>query len=466
VTTDAPRQLPHSLEAEQALLGLAMMENDAIRQVKHLIGPADFHEPFHRRLWAQITDLHAADRLADPTTLHTLFADDGAFQSFGGFGYLVDLMDRAPPVSKAREYAELLAGLSLRRRLIELASEALEAAHDTDLTAFEALSRARVAMEEAERSSAPEDATFSNAQTAGVDLVDRIATDVMEGKVKGVRCGLSCIDKRLGGLMPGSVVILAGRPGMGKTALLGNVIYGAARLNPNRLFAAFSLEMDADQLHERAFSRLTAERDVAVPYSDIAKRRLSAQDLQALSSVKGMLPANLWLRDRAGVSVEDVARAVWAIKRRGDLAAIGIDYLQLMRRPALAGRNEASAIAEMTGALKTLAREARITVILLSQLNRSVESRDDKRPQLSDLRESGSIEQDADAVLFPFREFYYLQKQEPKGGAEGRLEWEMKCHELRRHMDVIIAKNRHGAEGSEVQDYQAEYDLIEDARAA
>ncbi|WP_177221800.1 replicative DNA helicase [Brevundimonas viscosa] len=310
-----------------------------------------------------------------------------------------------------------------------------------------------------------EDTLFQNAHEAALARMDRLEVEVATGKPKGVQTGLSCFDKRLGGLLPGSVIVLAGRPGMGKTALLGNVLYGAALLNPNKLFAGFSLEMDTDQLNDRALSRLTADDDAPVSFSDIAKvQPLTSFDLQALHRAKVRIPRNLWLRDRAGVSVEDVSRAVWAMKRRGDLAAIGIDYLQLMRRPALAGRNEASAIAEMTGALKTLAREAKIAIILLSQLNRSVESRDDKRPQLSDLRESGSIEQDADAVLFPFREVYYLQKSEPKpdpvGISGAHFEWEMRCAELRTAMDVIIAKNRHGSEGSEPQEYRAEIDLI------
>jgi replicative DNA helicase len=466
IVEPTPRATPQNLEAEQALLGVVMFDNDALRVVKHLLAPEDFHEPFHGRLWAQMVVKADKGLLADPMTLHEALAEDPALQQLGGVWYLADLVDRAPPTRVVRDYAEQIAELSLRRRLIDLAEQASEAAHDRSLSAFEALSRARSAMEDAERTAAPDDATFVNAHESGLSLMEKVVNDVTEGRVKGIKCGLSCVDRRLGGLLPGSVVVIAGRPGMGKTALLGNIIYGAAVLNPGKLFAALSLEMDTDQLNERAFSRLTAERDVQVPYADIGKRKLSAMDLDALSVVKDMLPANLWLRDRAGASVEDVAKAVWSMKRRGDLACVGIDYLQLMRRPALAGRNEASAIAEMTGALKTLARDAKITIVLLSQLNRSVESRDDKRPQLSDLRESGSIEQDADAVLFPFREVYYLQKAEPKTGTQEHLDWEMRVHDLRRHMDVIIAKNRHGSEGAEPQDYQPEFDLIMDRRAA
>ena len=457
---DEGPNLPLNLEAEQALLGILLFSNEAHRQVHDLVSAEDFSEPFHQRLYGAVVEKIVAGKLAEPTTLQTLDADP-AYVEFGGLIYLLDLVDHAPPTSRIRDYAEQIADTAVRRRLIKMAAEAQSQARNPDVTGYAAVAMARAQLEEAERGAAPEDALFVNAWDAAQARMDRLELEVATGKPKGVQTGLSSIDKRLGGLLPGSVIVMAGRPGMGKTALLGNVLYGAALRNPEKLFAGFSLEMDTDQLNDRALSRLTVDEDQPVSFSDIAKvQPLTSFDLQALHRAKQSIPKNLWLRDRAGVSVEDVSRAVWAMKRRGDLAAIGIDYLQLMRRPALAGRNEASAIAEMTGALKTLAREAKITIILLSQLNRSVESRDDKRPMLSDLRESGSIEQDADAVLFPFREVYYLQKAEPKAHTDAHLEWEMEVAGLRTRMDVIIAKNRHGSEGSEPQDYRAEIDLI------
>ncbi len=464
---EATQALPLNLEAEQALLGILLFANEAHRHVHDLITADDFSEPFHQRLYAAAAALITAGKLAEPTILQTEFSTDPAYAEFGGLRYLADLVDRAPPAAQVRAYADQIADTAVRRRLIKMAADAMHQARNPDVTGYQAVAAARAELENAERGAAPEDALFVNAWEAAQARMDRLELEVATGKPKGVQTGLSSIDKRLGGLLPGSVIVMAGRPGMGKTALLGNVLYGAALRNPSKLFAGFSLEMDTDQLNDRALSRLTVDEDQPVSFSDIAKvQPLTSFDLQALHRAKQSIPRNLWLRDRAGVSVEDVSRAVWAMKRRGDLAAIGIDYLQLMRRPALAGRNEASAIAEMTGALKTLAREAKITIILLSQLNRSVESRDDKRPQLSDLRESGSIEQDADAVLFPFREVYYLQKAEPKTGTDAHLEWEMEVAGLRTHMDVIIAKNRHGSEGSEPQDYRAEIDLITNRSAA
>jgi replicative DNA helicase len=461
---EAGSGLPLNLEAEQSLLGILLFSNEAYRHVHDLITAEDFSEPYHQRIYELISRLIAAGKLAEPATIQNDLAPDPAFQHFGGLPYLRKLWDAAPPATTIRAYAEQIADTAVRRRLIKMAADAMQLARNPEVSGYQAVATARAELENAERGAAPEDALFVNAHDAAQARMDRLELEVATGKPKGVQTGLSSIDKRLGGLLPGSVIVMAGRPGMGKTALLGNVLYGAALRNPSKLFAGFSLEMDTDQLNDRALSRLTVDEDQPVSFSDIAKvQPLTSFDLQALHRAKGQIPRNLWLRDRAGVSVEDVSRAVWAMKRRGDLAAIGIDYLQLMRRPALAGRNEASAIAEMTGALKTLAREAKITIILLSQLNRSVESRDDKRPQLSDLRESGSIEQDADAVLFPFREVYYLQKAEPKPHTDSHLEWEVQVAGLRTHMDVIIAKNRHGSEGSEPQEYRAEIDLITNA---
>lgn len=458
--------LPQNLEAEQAVLGILLFDGDALRDVHDRVTAEDFFEPFHQRLFAVCVDGIRRSGQVDTALLSGWLATDPAWQAFGGSRGLMEMAEKAGSPKLAGDYAQQIADAALRRRLIRMGQEAIVRARDEDLTGFEAIAATRVALESAERGAAPEDALFVNAHDAALTRMDRLELERATGKPKGTQTGLSCFDKRLGGLMPGSVIVLAGRPGMGKTALLGNVLYSAAAMNPTKLFAGFSLEMDTDQLNDRALSRLTVTDDQTVSFSDIAKvLPLTAFDMEALHRAKDRMPRNLWLRDRAGVSVDDVSRAVWAMKRKGDLAAIGIDYLQLMKRPALQGRNEASAIAEMTGALKNLAREARITIILLSQLNRSVESRDDKRPMLSDLRESGSIEQDADAVLFPYREIYYLQKSEPKAGTHEHLKWEEDCESVRRLMDVIIAKNRHGSEGVEPMDYRAEIDLIQNRRA-
>jgi replicative DNA helicase len=195
----------------------------------------------------------------------------------------------------------------------------------------------------------------------------------------------------------------------------------------------------------------------------MASGSLTPMDFMNIDDANRRVPENLTLDDCAALSIEDVERKVWALSRRGKIGAVVIDYLQLMRRPKANGRNEASVLGEITMRLKQLARRFKITIILLSQLSRQVESRDDKRPTLADLRESGSIEQDADVVLFPFREFYYLQKAEPPSTQrEKYLDWEMRCQDTRRRLDVICGKQRAGPEGTDRQAYYAEYDFIED----
>lgn len=454
------KDLPQNLEAETALLGCAIEEPEAYRAVRDLVSAEQFFEPLHQRLWALIAEQIETKHQVVPVALAEALKDDEAFKEFGGSGYLADLFTAAPPASTAPEHARIIADLHVRRKVMEVAQEALRTTANSDRAGHEVAAEVRRQIEQVEQGAAPDDNLFVDARQAGAGRLERLEVELATGKPKGARCGLSCVDRRLGGFLPGSLIVIAGRPGMGKTALLGNVLFGAARENPNRLFAGFSLEMDNDQMMDRALSRLTGDDDEPLPYERLAKGLATPMDLQRLHDLRPYLPANLLLRDRAGLSVESVARAVWWLKRKGNLAAVGIDYLQIMKRPAANGRNEASVIGEMTTTLKTLARDAGIAIILLSQLNRSVESRDDKRPQLSDLKESGSIEQDADAVLFPFREAYYLAKSEPREGTAEHLEWQVSLADVARRMDVHIAKNRHGGEGSERQTYDPAYDLI------
>ena len=461
--------IPRNLEAEHALLGIALFDNEAVRRVNDRIRPEHFCEPFHQRLWEAVSVAVSADKLADPITMQERFKADPSFLELGGLGFLMELVDRAPPATGAEDYAAEVFNTWARRSLLDLAQRASKAAYagvDAQGTSdpFEMIASARRDLEAIEHAAAPGDELFVDARTSAFDTLEAVETDIACGKPRGLPCGIAAVDRRLGGLFPEDLIVIAGRPGMGKTALLGNILYGAAQHSPSKLFAGFSLEMGARQLSSRALSRLTADDDEPVHYERISKSTVNSFELQRLHEVKRFVPENLLLRDRPGLSVEAVARAVWALKRRGDLGAIGIDYLQIMRRPTAKGRNEASVIAEMTAALKTLAREARITIILLSQLSRAVEQRDDKRPMLSDLRESGSIEQDADVVLFPFREIYYLQRAEPTK-PEARQQWEMDCAEFRLHLDVIGAKNRHGGLFSQPQVYDPAVDSITDKKA-
>lgn len=447
------------LEAEQGLLGCILFDGMALRDVPH-VQPHHFSEAVHGRVFTEILAIAAAGKAVSPLMVADRLRADEAFAALGGISLLGDMIDTAPPLTAARDLAEQVVEAWARRELTALASEAAKSAIEGK-AASDMIATLKAAVMRLESEAAPEPKTFITARDAARAALDEIEMEVAVGRAKGAQTGLSCFDRRLGGLPPEWLIIIGGRPSMGKTALMRAGLYGAARQQPQKLFAIFSPEMGHREVSERALAATTADDPDPVTTERLNRSTVTPFDLQKLHENAEFIPDNLFIDDRSDLSVEDVRRAVWALKRRGDVAAIGIDYLQLMRRPDMRGRNEASVIGDMTQALKRLAREARICIVLLSQLSRKVEERDDKRPNLADLRESGSIEQDANAVLFPYREAYYLERNEPKETDAKHLEWEVALADVRRRMDVIVAKCRQGSIGTERQEYDPEYDRIQ-----
>lgn len=284
----------------------------------------------------------------------------------------------------------------------------------------------------------------------------------MNGRPRGLMTGLRCVDRRLNGLKPGSLVVVGGRPNMGKTGLARAIMSGAATRNPSYLFPFLGLEMGPEEMVQRELSARAHELGQGVPYQLMETSALTPLDFQIIADASRNVPPNLLFDDCPGLTVGDVRRKVWALGQRGKVGAVAIDYLQLMERPNVKGRNDAAILGDMTKGLKNIARRAGICIVLLSQLSRDLEKRDDKRPNLHDLRDSGAIEQDADAVLFTYRELYYLERAEPKAGTDKHLDWEMRCHDVRRRLEVICAKQRKGPVGTDRQTYIAEFDFIED----
>jgi replicative DNA helicase len=457
----APTNVPHSLDAEQALIGAVLYDNAAFPLVSG-ITPDHFFEPLHSRLWADIGTSLGRGATAEIVGLCERFATDPALEGLGGPMYLGDLLARAPPAENAPAYAQTVYDAAMRRELALIAHEASRAAlMDRARPAFEIVAETRDALEKLETASAPEDASMIAAPAAAAQAVATLQALATNGRVRGKLTGLRCVDRRLGGLRPGMLIVLGGRPSMGKTSLARAIVHGAAVRNPQDLFAFLGLEMGPEEMMQRELSALSHEAGEGVEYQAMAKGEVAPFDLLTVERVQARVPPNLILDDCHGLSVEDVRRKVWTLRRKGKLAALAIDYLQLMRQPAAQGRNESSVYGEMTRSLKLLARQSGICILLLSQLNRSVESRDDKRPQLSDLKASGDIEQDADAVIFPYREVYYLERSEPKEPSK-REAWEIECGLLRRRLEVICAKQRQGPIGTDKQTYFAEYDFIED----
>lgn len=460
--------LEGSIEAEQALLGALMMDNSVALDIEG-VTTEHFVEPLHGRIFSAI--MSAVDRRerADPITLAPHLGGDPAFAEVGGLHYLADLIDKAPPSYAARDYAKSVSDAGIRRSLVDLAHDIVVLGREPgQRSAFECLSLVRSELDKLETSATPSEHSMITATDAASAAIAQMHEYAKTGKRRGRMTGLRCTDRRLGGLRQGALIVVGGRPGMGKTSLARAIAHGAAVRNPecNALF--LGIEMGPEEMMQRELSALTWEYAEGngfdpIQYRSMSEGALTPEDLSVLGMVQRSVPANLILDDCHSLSVEDVRRKVWTLQRKKPLSVVVIDYLQLMRRPTANGRNDATVLGEMTAGLKQIARQAKTCIVLLSQLSRAVESRDDKRPQLSDLRESGSIEQDADAVLFPYREVYYVERSEPKAkSGPDRLEWEMRCAELRNKLDVICAKQRQGPVGTDKQRYEAGYDHISD----
>lgn len=414
-------------DAVYGLMGLALMwPGDVIPRYGDM-APELFPDGLTASIWEAIVGAHRDGHRPAPPLIAQRMANSPDFAALGGAGFLIDLMDRATAPDHAGAYAEVITRAWQARRLSTLATALSDGVADP----VKALADLKLEIDAIERNGhgGSRGYNLTAAATAYLDELD-------SGRTRGLMTGLTCVDRRLRGLKPGDLIVLAGRPAMGKTALARNILHGAAVRHPGIQFPMFSLEMSAGQMAARAVSAAAWDAGEVLPYSDLAD---AAPGLRSRARAWAHdLPKNLIVEDRAGVTIGDVSRAVWRYKARGPLGAVVIDYLQIMGRPAAKSRNETSVIGEMTAALKTLAREAGTCIILLSQLSRQVEGRENKRPQLSDLRESGSIEQDADAVLFCYREGYYASK-------EGRQDVDDT------ELEVICRKNRSGAEGTDKQ---------------
>lgn len=453
------------LEAAQDVLGAILADGERFTALNFL-KPHHFTEPVHRRIFETAT---AKIGRGEPVGLGTiraaLMGDAGlaAFDRASGGDYLASLWDSWRTPEYAQEMAVLLAEDWARREAVGLAREAIARAEgDAPGSALEVLSYLRDGVEALSQQAALSDTDARPAPEVVASLIADLAERMTSGRTRGRRCGLRCIDRRMGGLMAGELVVLAGRPSMGKTGLARAIAHGFAVHNPDAQAAFFGLEMGPKEIVYRELSAITRDLGHGVEYRQMIEGPLHPDDMKAVERARASVPDNLVLVDCPNLGLDDVRRRAWALKRKGRLGLIVIDYLQLMRRPDAKGRNEASLIGDITKGLKQLARQMDCTVLLLSQLSRKVEDRDDKRPQLADLRESGHIEQDADFVLFAYREAYYLERQRPAGRCE---EHDIRLALIERRMEVITGKARRAPVGSDLQLYHAEYDHVADWHA-
>ncbi len=434
---------PHDVEIEQALLGAMLIENDSHRVAGDHLTPDDFYEPLHREIFEVAGHLIEAGHRVDARSLAPFFVDYALVSpQLTVAQYLGRLAANAVTLSGVKDYAITVRGLADRRRMLAHARATTDAALDTSVSHNDAMAAVeQSAFELGDRRDARQPVQHI---AVGIDAAMRHAADVHKrgAGVVGVATGFVDLDTKLGGLAPGNLVILAGRPGMGKTALATNIATHVAEHGTGVLF--FSLEMTSEEIG----LRIVAER------CDLSSARLrtgsaTQTEIETVLRRAGEIARGIKLYTdcTGGASVAHIANRARRHMLRHDIGLIIVDYVQLMR-PARGTGNRVTDVTEITNGLKALAKDLNVPIIALSQLSRAVEQRADKRPQLSDLRDSGSIEQDADVVLFVFREDYYLERAKPDPSDPGAvMDWEDKMRRAKGQAEVIIAKQRHGSTG-------------------
>jgi replicative DNA helicase len=470
----AYRSAPHNIEAEQSLLGAILVNNDAFYRVSDFLEPKHFFEPIHQTIYETSGSLIRMGKVATPVTLKTFVPAETDIGGMTVGQYLARLAAEATTIINAQDYGRTVYELALRRDLIRIGEDMVNVAFDAPVDFAP-----RAQLEDAERrlyelaESGRYDGGFQGFAQAMKVALDMAANAYQrDGKLSGTATGLRDLDTKMGGLQRSDLIIVAGRPGMGKTALATNIAYNVAKAHRAEVQADgtmksvnggivgfFSCEMSAEQLATRILAEQTGVsssliRRGGISQSEFDKIRDYTIELQHLP---------LFVDETGGLSISQLTARARRLKRQKGLDVIVVDYIQLLQGSGKRGNdNRVQEVTEITTSLKALAKELNIPVIALSQLSRQVESRDDKHPQLSDLRESGSIEQDADVVLFVYREEYYLQNKEPKLGTPEHEKWQAEMDFALGKAEVIIAKQRHGPTGTVRLQFEGQFTRFSD----
>lgn len=454
------RVAPHNLEAEQALLGAILVNNEAFYRVSDFLEPRHFFEAVHQKIFEISGSLIRAGKVASPVTLKTFLPADTDIGGLTLGQYLARLAAEATTVINAQDYGRTIYDLSIRRELIVIGEDLVNEAFDSPVDAEPAKQ-----IENAERKlyeiaeTGKYDGGFQRFAQALTTAVDMAAHAFQrDGKLSGLATGLRDLDTKMGGLQASDLIIIAGRPGMGKSALASNMGYNIAKAWQGEvradghtstvnggIVAFFSLEMSAEQLATRIIAEQTG-----IPSSTIRRGGITENEFERIKDVSIELQhLPFYVDETGGLSIAQLAARARRLKRQRGLDLLIVDYIQLLQGSSRrSSENRVQEITEITTKLKALAKELNVPIVALSQLSRQVESRDDKRPQLSDLRESGSIEQDADVVLFVFREEYYLANREPKPGTDEYIKWQVDMDAAHGKAEIIIGKQRHGPTGT------------------
>ena len=456
---------PSNLEAEQALLGSILVNNDIIDEIANTINPNVFYDPAHIKIYEVIESLNNKGMIANPITLKNFFEKDNMLNEVGGTEYLVKLTRFSSSTKQAIDYAKIVHEMYLRRELV-LISDKLNT--DT-INANADEQNAEKIIEDTEKSlfDLAERGSFSQSYlkfNQALDQTIEMATLAMQNDqgLVGVPTGLTDLDEKLGGLHKSDLIILAGRPSMGKTALATNIAYNAAQHLQSRQekssIAFFSLEMSSEQLSTRILSE-----QAKIKSDDIRRGKVTEEEINRyIETSRNIYNLPLFIDETPAITIATLSNRARRIKRLSGLSLVVVDYIQLMRSNVSKNEGRVQEISEITQGLKALAKELSVPVLALSQLSRAVEQRDDKQPQLSDLRESGSIEQDADVVMFVYRESYYLERKQPKLGSIEHAEWQSKMNDVNGLADIILGKQRHGPTGTIKVEFEGIYTKFKD----
>ncbi len=451
--------LPHSIEAEQQLLGAILTNNDLFDRISSIVRSEHFYDPVHARIFDTIAARISKNNLASPVTLKAFLEDDPGLAELGGPAYLVRLAGTAISSFAIKDYATMIYDLAIRRELIGVGNDIAAKASRVDVDSepkeqiVEAEQRLYSLAEQGQTESGFQ--SFLSAVTDAVKVAN--AAYQREGGLAGVSTGLIDMDKKLGGLHKSDLLILAGRPSMGKTALATNIAFNIAKAYKKGITSDgqegaidggvvgfYSLEMSAEQLAARILSEVAE-----IPSDQIRRGDFTEAEFRRIvEAAKDLESAPLYIDDTPALPISQLAARARRLKRTHGLDALFVDYLQLVR-PATAKDSRVNEVSEITQGLKAIAKELDIPVVALSQLSRQVENREDKRPQLSDLRESGSIEQDADVVMFVYREEYYKEREKPgEAELEKMAQWQDEMERVHGKAEVVVGKQRHGPIGT------------------
>jgi len=466
------RQAPASPEAEQALLGAILINNEAFDRVTDFLDAVHFSEEIHRRIYEHAASLIRAGKLASPITLKTYLGD----ADLGGVTtsqYLARLAAEATTIINAEHYGRAIYELALRRSLIGIGTNVVNTAYDApvDLPPKAQIEEAEKQLYELAELGRYEKGfiRFTDAAARAIDMA--AAAYRRDGKLSGIATGLTDLDRMMGGLQASDLVIIAGRPGMGKTSLATNIGFNIAHAHRAQaqpdgriktidggIVGFFSLEMSAEQLATRIIAERSGVPSYKIRRGDIIEdeRRGIFEFSKITDAAREMQTIPLYIDETGGISIAQLVSRARRLKRQRGLDVLFVDYLQLLSGSSKRSDNRVQELTEITTSLKALAKELNLPIVAVSQLSRQVENREDKRPQLSDLRESGSIEQDADVVLFVYREEYYLKNRKPREGTDEHLKWMGEMEQAHGKAEIIIGKQRHGPTGMVEVQFEAD----------